>query len=87
MSAHDLPEWPKVPDFTRPPNVLDYLRRESDAYRARMEALADVVRDMLVQASCFRVHHRVNERHASDEPCLALDRISALLAACERREG
>ena len=79
-----LPAWPDVSvvDFQDTHQAAWYAEEERDAYRARMEALAEVVR--MLPRSCDDVHHERADRHADDVPCPVVLRIHALLAACGR---
>jgi len=63
-----LPAWPVY--TTR---YLDWLQLERDAYRARMEALASVLRQIR------SAHLLIGVRN--------IEAVDALLAACEREEG
>ncbi len=83
-----LPAWPEKPCTNEGVTFRarrKYLERNADAYRARMEALVEVVR--MLPRSCDDVHHERADRHADDVPCPVVLRIDALLAACERGES
>jgi len=70
-----LPAWPEKPECNIYGNeALDYVRRERDAYRARMEALLDTMKAL----------DRVASGQRDYDVSLARE-VSALLAACERR--
>ena len=78
-NQHKLPAWPG--DYYECSFNLDYLHRDRDAYRARMEALVELMKT--------NGHHDIHCEKAGfrceDEPCTC--GLDALLAACERREG
>ena len=61
--------------------TIQWLTRDRDAYRARMEALVELMKT--------NGHHDIHCEKAGfrceDEPCTC--GLDALLAACERREG
>ena len=70
-----LPAWPERTDVFAPmPDRLGYYYDLSDAYRARMEALVEVVREIRKQNSYILTQGYLRER------------IDALLAACEREK-
>jgi len=66
-----LPAWPPSGVTI---DAMAFFMAERDAYRARMEALVEVVE-----------RWRKRMRHSMDEDDLAA--VDALLAACEREEG
>ena len=81
-----LPAWPEHDGLSRRngDHAMPWYMQERVAYyRARMEALVDVVR--MLPRSCDNVHHERADRHEDNVPCPVVLRIVALLAACERR--
>ena len=75
-----LPAWPKKPCTNEGVTFRarrKYLERNADAYRARMEALVEVLRGLRQHA-----HKRACEQYLYGGECTC--GLDALLAACER---
>ena len=72
-----LPAWPEEEWLPRiyQKNTAPWVKQERDAYRARMEALVEVVK-----------RYR-NETPLGHQPHMIAHEVDALLAACVRGEG
>jgi len=71
-----LPAWPEYPKFA--PNYVEWLQKDRDAYRARMEALVEVTNGL-------RSHLGYSGDADREALMRKLAHLDSLLAACERR--